>query len=147
MSKPSEISDVKVETIVKALRLGHFREVAAKLAGISEWTLYNWMRKGKADIERGKDSLYAKLSQRIDQAESDIEAELLARVTEASITDWKAAQWIMKCKWKKRWAQAEQRDVVVRALNDLPTDESELRAQILQELEGLDEPENEPDEQ
>lgn len=135
---PEEITEDKVRIVVEAIRRGHFREIAARLAGISETSLYVWRRKGREHLEQGIDSLYAHMARLIEEADSEAEDKFLGVITDATQTDWKAAQWMMQCRWRKRWGKYEQQDVAVHAtLEDLPTDRDELEAQILQELHEL----------
>ena len=52
MGRPTKLNEDITEEIVKAIKLGNYLETAAAYVGISKSTLYDWLRRGKREIER-----------------------------------------------------------------------------------------------
>ena len=51
LGRPSKLSAQKIEQIVAGLRLGYFQEDAAKMAGITPATYFNWRKRGREAYE------------------------------------------------------------------------------------------------
>ncbi len=86
MARPSKYDQPAAEVLLTAVAAGLSNKTAAELAGVSERTLYGWMRRGKAgeqpflqDIKRG-------------QAEAVGSAMKVIREAAERVT-WQAAAW------------------------------------------------------
>ena len=99
VGRPSLLTPEVQDTIVKAILLGNYREVAAGIAGVSPFTFARWMRLGKADPE----SNYGKLRQAVLEAERTAEAKAVERVFTAPDLNslWK---WLER-KFPGRWGR------------------------------------------
>jgi transposase-like protein len=60
---------------------GAYIETAAAFAGIARSTLYNWLKQGRADAEKGKENKYTAFVEAIDEALSRSEMNDLATIS------------------------------------------------------------------
>jgi hypothetical protein len=95
------------EVIVKALRAGNYRGVAAKLAGLAPSTLHGWL----SDANENPDSLYWDLRCDVEQAEAEFEADMVEIVKDAALSGkpntWQAAMTILERKDPSRWGRSD----------------------------------------
>lgn len=108
MARPTLLTQEVQMLVVASLRNGNYRRVAARLAGISERTLYNWEERGETGEEP-----YASFLQAMKSAEAESEAELLTEIRGAQpaipgeggrgADIWQAKAWIMERRWPSRW--------------------------------------------
>lgn len=81
----------RCKTVLEALRLGLSYETAAKLAGVSKVTLYNW-REEHEDFATECEQVIAQCEQR-----------LVEVVDRATLDDYKAAQWMLERRFPRTW--------------------------------------------
>lgn len=106
--RPTSLTPEVQAIIIEALRRGNYRDTAAKLAGVTRQTLWNWEQRGEAG-----EAPYAVFFDAIQTAEAEAEDELLSEVRGASPAStgvhgadvWQARAWVMERRWPKRWAQ------------------------------------------
>ena len=84
-----------------SLREGNYVHTAAKAAGISSSSFYNWMKLGLSSAPEHKP--YRELRERIERARAEGEQVLVARV--ASAADWHAAAWMLERQYPERWGR------------------------------------------
>ena len=151
MARPSKLTPGVHEIIVQALASGCYRETAATHAGIAVSTFYNWLERGEADIEHGKQTPYMELVEAINKAEAEAELDALEMIRKAAPKNWNAAAWMLErknpAKWGRRTAlehsgqidtgtSVKIADAVSAALQDLGVDvtDAEVRATIGERL-------------
>jgi transposase len=79
--------------VCEALRVGCTRKIAAEYAGISERTLYSWMKRGE-DARSGR---FLQFLQAVQGAEARGAVSSLATIQQAARSgDWRAAAWILE---------------------------------------------------
>lgn len=93
------------ERICNLLKLGNYKETAARASGIAVSTLYLWMDKGRQDVEAEIESAYSEFLEAIESAEADGEAGLLLKVRSAANESWQAAAWMLERKSPERYAR------------------------------------------
>lgn len=119
------------ETIVEARASGHTLEVAANKAGITRWTLHNWMSNGAeivramydpdSDVEEPTDlyawgdryaDFYAKMEEANLQFQEKAEQQIMdAAFGEGAYTDnpdWRALKWYMQVRWPEKYGDKVQ---------------------------------------
>lgn len=100
IGRPAAYNDIVAHKILKALEAGLPRNTAAKLAGISPTTLYNYLRRGRAGEEP-----YTQFVAKARVAEASAEAELVAFIREAAKNrQWQAAAWILERRMPEKYA-------------------------------------------
>lgn len=93
--RPSKLTPAVQDRIIAAIRAGHFREPAARLAGISPPTLYRWL---KAD-----DEPYLGFQVAVEAAEAELEHETLEVVTGQIPEDPRLALTFLSKRFPARW--------------------------------------------
>lgn len=94
-----------VERICDALRRGHTRHTACKLAGIAHPTLSMWMSKGDTEEQTEQTRPYVAVRCAVLLAESEAEDTSIRSVRDASAQDWKAAAWWLSRRHSDAWAE------------------------------------------
>ena len=131
MSGPeTTLTEEIVELVCSHLRNHSFRETAIACAGVSKFTVRNWIRQGVRDQNAGVDSLFAQFVARMDEAEREAEAELIDGIQKRGLEpflksssdkigdtyeapDWKALAWIAERRGAKRWGIKKQLTVAI----------------------------------
>jgi hypothetical protein len=103
MARPTKLIDAAEERILKALRAGAHRDMAAHYAGIDRSTLYRWLERG-AGSEPGEEA-YQEFRAAVEQAESESELRDLTFIGQAGRHDWRAAAWRLERRHRARWAR------------------------------------------
>ena len=105
MGRPSKLNAELIINIQNWLRMGYFVEDAARMAGISKVTLYNWLAKGRDDRDAGIESLHSDFLNSMEKARAEAEGIFLNSIkTAASRGQWQAAAWWLERsvdKWSK----------------------------------------------
>lgn len=91
--------------ICSALRLGHTRQTACKLAGIAHPTLSMWMSKGDTEEQTDATRPYIAVRCAVLLAESEAEDTSIRSVRDAGAQDWKAAAWWLSRRHSDAWAE------------------------------------------
>ena len=107
MSRDTKLNPERQKRFLQAIRLGNYRCVAANFAGISPQTLYEWIKKGKAQ----KEGVYRDFLEALKQLESEVEAETIGIIRKAAIDQWQAAAWMLERKHYKRWGRKERQEI------------------------------------
>jgi hypothetical protein len=113
------LSEDIIVKVCSHLRKHGFRETAIAMAGVSKFTVRNWIRYGARDVREGKESIFADFVNRMDAAEIEAESELIGGIQKAGLEpflrssgdsgdsfqapDWKALAWIAERRGAKRW--------------------------------------------
>lgn len=139
------------KTIADAVAAGNYLNVAAQYAGLPPDTVYQWIHRGRAAIERGQRATkYAKFVIAIDQAMAAAEMNHVEIIESASGRSWAAAAWWLERRYPGRWGkkprvleEAQERgdlsDLIDQAMErraQKKKEEAEKRA--AEESEGLD---------
>ena len=105
------------QAIVDVIRAGNYRGTAAKLAGINESTLGDWLRPIKQAREMGLtreqvlNPEYWDLLHDIEEAEADFEQQMISRVTAAANSGapntWQAAMTILERKMPEKFGKRD----------------------------------------
>jgi transposase len=113
----SLLTDERIDRICDLIATtGCTLKAAAARVGISRWTLYDWLKKGKAQSE----GPYRQLLDRLEEAKSQSELTLLEQISQAAPRDWKAAAWILERRFPDHYSQ---RVLVARELERMSDEE------------------------
>lgn len=99
--RPSKLTPERIQRATDAILQGNFREVAARMCGVSPRTFFNWMREGRVF----PNGLYGEFRRSIIAAEAVAESSLLGEVREAAKSDARYACWILERKHPQRWGR------------------------------------------
>jgi transposase len=102
--RPTELDERTAKRLVEATRKGLGRKVAARLAGISPTTLFNWIRRG-----RKGESPYVELVAQLKEAEAHGEESLVDLIDMHAASTWQAAAWRLERRYPERYGPPKQR--------------------------------------
>ena len=66
-------------------------QTISEMMGVSKSTIYDWRQKGAQDLAAGCNTLYADFSDGLMRGFASVRGEMVARIVEASKTEWRAA--------------------------------------------------------
>lgn len=98
--RPTKLTPVVVKTIVKALKAGNYRLIAARKAGVSYESFATWYSKGKT----ARAGPFKEFYDAVIGAETDAEMTNLAIITRGAKLDAKHAKWFLAHRFRERWA-------------------------------------------
>src|SRR5215210_851556 len=91
--------------ILRKMREGHYAKTAAETSGISEQTLYDWLKKGK-DPESCPE--HAAFLEAFRKAEATAEDKAIEAIRAAFPHDWRAAMTYLERRHPGRWAKRQE---------------------------------------
>lgn len=101
MARPSKYTPEREAKIVEALAAGNTRKTAARLAGIDQGTLENWMLR------------YSGFSAAVEKAEADAEASHVANIKAAAVGgSWTASAWWLERRRHEDWGRKDRLEIV-----------------------------------
>jgi transposase len=112
------------DKIVTAIRIGSYDYVAAKMAGISRSTFYEWQDRGSKE----KKGIYSEFLDALKKAEAEAEIAAVNDIRKAGETNWQARAWWLERRHGDRWSR---RDAL--ALSGKLAYEGEVKHEIIQE--------------
>ena len=101
--RPTKLTTELMNEIAQYLRAGNYIETTAALVGIHRDSVYEWLKRGNAEIERVSKSNRAKIRKReaifveftdtVKKAQAQSEAMLVGLIGQAAQKNWTAAAW------------------------------------------------------
>lgn len=115
--RPTKLTKELIDEIATYLRAGNYIETTAHLVGINRDTIYEWLKRGNAEITRisktnrarvrKKEELFVEFTDTVKKAQAQSEAMLVAQIGKASEKNWTAAAWRLERKYPDRWGRTE----------------------------------------
>jgi hypothetical protein len=104
--------------IVEALAAGNYLETAAQYAGIAKSTLYNWLDRGRTEIERlnldadaepnAKEAKYVEFVDAVEKTRAQSEVRAVALIRKAAMEGtWQAAAWYLERSHPQKWGRMQ----------------------------------------
>lgn len=121
MARPrTEMTDEKIEAILRTVRLGLHPDRAAMAHGVNPGTMRQHKRRNPEFVTA------------IKEAEAAAEQGFLGRILKHTEKQWTAAAWMLERRWPERWAK---REVVIDTTKE---DATRLRADLdaIDRMEG-----------
>lgn len=100
--EPEAIDLATAERLARLLERGVAIEQAAAAVGIPRRTIYNWLERAG---EVGAPEVYVQFAERIEQARSKCEADLVETIADEAREDWRAAAWLLERLAPERFAR------------------------------------------
>lgn len=101
---PKKLNEELIDQICQYILGGSYVETASAACGVSKETFYQWLKKGKQDINAlNYLTLEAKLSQRVLEALGKADVRDVMRIDKAAEQDWRAAAWRLERRNAKHW--------------------------------------------
>lgn len=101
MARPTKLTAEVAEAIVKAVRAGCPRALAARTARVSEPTFYRWLAKGRQK-DKGPER---ELLEEIEQAEAKAHMHAVACWLSAMKRDWRACESYLARRDPEQWSR------------------------------------------
>lgn len=115
--RPTKLTKELIEEIAQYLRAGNYIETTAALVGIHRDSIYEWLKRGNAEIERVSKSNRARIRKReeifveftdtVKKAQAQAEAMLVSLIGQAAQKNWTAAAWRLERKYPDKWGRTE----------------------------------------
>ena len=102
MSRPSKYTPERCAAILTAIRGGNTRIIAAKMAGISDSTLSDWMIR------------FPSFRDDIEKADAEAEGWHVLNVRQHAAETWQASAWWLERRRPKQWGRVDRVDVTFR---------------------------------
>lgn len=96
--RPSRLNPEVVGRFLQAIRAGNHRETAAQFAGISNATLYRWLRDSRAP--------FVAFRRAVVMAEAEVEVEVVSNIIRLSSKSTRAAAFWLSRRYPGRWPMA-----------------------------------------
>ena len=133
--RKSKLTPELQKVISDIMKAGNYARVAVEAAGINADTYYEWLKRGKADIERGKKSVYSEFSDEIERAAAIAEAAHVGRIATAGNNgSWQASAWLLERKYGERWGRNDRLRQEITGANGAPLTLVDGKAAVLELL-------------
>ena len=139
MGRLSKLTEEREKLILEEIRAGSYLEIACQQAGISDDTYYNWMNRGKKELERVAQSpgrrvrrserKYVNFYLNVCEANAFSEDELVKLWRRAAPKDWRAAAEFLARRYPERWSPTRKVQLTVdwrEQVKDLGLDPDEV---------------------
>ena len=139
MGRSSKLTEEREKLILEEIRAGSYLPIVCQLAGISIDTYYNWMNRGKKELERVAQSpgrrvrrserKYVNFYLNVLEAEAFSEDELIKLWRRAAPKDWRAAAEFLARRYPERWSPTRKVQLTVdwrKKVKDLGLDPDEV---------------------
>jgi len=104
MGRKSKLTPERQKLFVDAVSAGNYIETAAELAGVTNVTFYNWMKRGR-QTQSGK---YFEFLNAIKKAEARAEVMRVSRIAKAGQEgNWQADAWYLERRYPDRWGRRQ----------------------------------------
>lgn len=100
VGRPSKLTLELQDEFVEYIKMGDYIETACALVGINKSTYYDWMK--KAD-ESSRYTKYKRFKDAVEHAQAVSEARDVIIISEAAISDWRAARWMLEHRFTEHW--------------------------------------------
>jgi transposase len=99
--RPSSLTSTTKRTIIESIRAGAYLSTACQIAGVTERTFYNWIKRGQQEGAKNKE--YKLFFQSVTRVIAETEGEAVGQILRAGKMDWRAVAWFLSRRHRKRW--------------------------------------------
>jgi len=115
--RPTKLTKELIEEIAQYLRAGNYIETTAALVGIHRDSIYEWLKRGNAEIDRvsksnrsrirKREEIFVEFTDTVKKAQAQSEAMLVGLIGQAAQKNWTAAAWRLERKYPDKWGRTE----------------------------------------
>lgn len=115
--RPTKLTTELMNEIAQYLRAGNYIETTAALVGIHRDSVYEWLKRGNAEIERvsksnranirKREAIFVEFTDTVKKAQAQSEAMLVGLIGQAAQKNWTAAAWRLERKYPDKWGRTE----------------------------------------
>ncbi len=113
MGRPLSLTKEVIAELCTYIENGNTQKDAILMCGFTETTLYDWLKKARANEEAGVESIYTELSKSLKKSESRFKAYHIQQIHKASKTTWQASAWLLERKYPKEYAKVDRTSVIM----------------------------------
>ena len=131
-----------MQQFLEAVGEGNYIETAAKLAGITKQSVYEWIKRGQSG-EPGTEA-FRVFADAVEKAEARAEAKMLANVRRASELPqfWAAGMTVLERRHPDRWGKRQDDSTQPKVVVNIGVGSGDVRVGVLspsnpQQLEGI----------
>lgn len=154
MARPTLLTKERTQKIADLIAAGNDAETSAVASGISKAAYYNWLARGRAEIDRltknprlkskASEQPYVEFVETIEQARAEAEARLVVLVSKAAADPktWQAATWLLERREPKKWGRINRTEITgadggpVKSESKVTVSDAELAA-LADQITGL----------
>jgi transposase len=108
MGKPTKLTPEVQDRLVSAIMAGNYQDTAARYAGVTATTFYNWMTRGR---EEGT-GIYFEFVEAVEKAKAAAEVKDVALIDRAAQDgSWQAAAWKLERKFPHKWGRVNRTEI------------------------------------
>lgn len=100
--RPPKYTPERIKSILNSISNRIPYQLAAEANGISEETLYDWLRTGRKDLDEGNDTILARFSESLKNIEQKRMQTHLKKIKK-NVKNWQADAWILERRWPKHF--------------------------------------------
>ncbi len=100
-----KLTRLRIDKLIELIKKGYTVHAACASAGVGRVTYYKWIKQGKADADRGSQSLQRQLFDGALDAEALHEQTHLDHIIEASTKTWQASAWYLERRYPERYGK------------------------------------------
>lgn len=122
MARRTKLTPETQEKIINALQAGNYFGASCEYAGITERTGYNWLARGREELEyrenprvkegteRWKtEEIYVQFFHAVSRASASVEVGTIAKIKQQGDDDWRALAWFMEHRYPDKWGRKVQK--------------------------------------
>lgn len=116
--RATRLTPALTRRITGLVRIGAYPVTAAKANGVSASVWYSWLATGRGRHParaRGPVRACSRLVAAVERAEAECEAQVVARLTVAAMSDSRVAAALLERRWPERWSRRSRVEVVAPA--------------------------------
>lgn len=102
-----KLTDKLRDQLANLIKVGNYREHAARAVGISTTTFYRWMETGEADHENDRATPYRELWEAVTRAEDEAITAAVLALRKGMANDWRAAIAFLERKDPDNWGKRQ----------------------------------------
>lgn len=118
MARPTKLTSDVQKNIIQALEAGNYFDAACEYAGITATTGYNWMSRGRDELERRKNANvkegtkqwtteqpFVEFFEAVSRTSAKVEIGVIAQIRTLGKDDWRALAWFMEHRYPTKWGK------------------------------------------
>jgi len=105
--QPSKFTSEITQQIIEFLEIGNYKADAARAAGVSPSSLYEWLAIGAAPNARKEARKYYEFAEAVKKAQATARARMVHAIASAVETQWQAAAWYLERTRPQQWGRMD----------------------------------------
>jgi hypothetical protein len=104
--RPLELSPAMIELVCSRMKvIGATVEEVAASCDIDDSTIHRWQKRGREDIEAGRETLHGDFFRKLQRARAERRLAAMADIRVQGKDDWRAVRWLLQVEDPVRFAE------------------------------------------